>query len=223
MAIGFPTKANWAAGDVLTASALDDLAGTVNTLSTASSSAGQVQTSGGANASVVYKSAGVVGGMQLISRVSFSNVASQIFDNVFTSSFKGYYINFENFSAVTASDDIQMQLRVGSSTITSGAYYGASYGVAYNSATFLTSIYSGASQFTIWTDSGNAANPSQLSFTYTNTTAPGWSGTGQVSSTATTFTCGGNISGSNSYTGFLVKSSSSNISGTIAIYGLAMA
>jgi hypothetical protein len=30
MAVGFPTKANWAAGDVLTASALDDLAGTVN-------------------------------------------------------------------------------------------------------------------------------------------------------------------------------------------------
>ena len=33
MAIGFPTKANWAAGDVLTASAMDDLAGTVNTIS----------------------------------------------------------------------------------------------------------------------------------------------------------------------------------------------
>jgi hypothetical protein len=31
MAVGFPTKANWAAGDVLTASAMDDLAGTVNT------------------------------------------------------------------------------------------------------------------------------------------------------------------------------------------------
>jgi len=32
MAVGFPTKANWAAGDVLTASQMDDLAGTVNTL-----------------------------------------------------------------------------------------------------------------------------------------------------------------------------------------------
>ena len=30
MTAGFPTKANWAAGDLLTASALDDLAGTVN-------------------------------------------------------------------------------------------------------------------------------------------------------------------------------------------------
>jgi len=33
MAVGFPTKANWAAGDVLTAAALDDLAGTVNLVS----------------------------------------------------------------------------------------------------------------------------------------------------------------------------------------------
>lgn len=34
MAVGFPTKANWAAGDVLTAAQMDDLAGTVNLLST---------------------------------------------------------------------------------------------------------------------------------------------------------------------------------------------
>ena len=32
MATGFPTKANWSAGDLLTASQMDDLAGTVNTL-----------------------------------------------------------------------------------------------------------------------------------------------------------------------------------------------
>ena len=32
MAVGFPTKANWAAGDVLTASQMDDLAGTLNTV-----------------------------------------------------------------------------------------------------------------------------------------------------------------------------------------------
>ena len=30
MATGFPTKANWAAGDVLTASQMDDFAGTLN-------------------------------------------------------------------------------------------------------------------------------------------------------------------------------------------------
>ena len=33
MAVGFPTKANWSAGDVLTAAQMDDLAGTLNTVS----------------------------------------------------------------------------------------------------------------------------------------------------------------------------------------------
>jgi hypothetical protein len=32
MAVGFPTKSNWAAGDILTAAQMDDLAGTVNLL-----------------------------------------------------------------------------------------------------------------------------------------------------------------------------------------------
>jgi len=32
MAVGFPTKSNWAAGDILTAAQMDDLAGTVNVL-----------------------------------------------------------------------------------------------------------------------------------------------------------------------------------------------
>ena len=32
MAVGFPTKANWAAGDILTAAQMDDLAGTLNTV-----------------------------------------------------------------------------------------------------------------------------------------------------------------------------------------------
>jgi hypothetical protein len=34
MAVGFPTKANWAAGDILTAAQMDDLAGTLNTVQT---------------------------------------------------------------------------------------------------------------------------------------------------------------------------------------------
>jgi hypothetical protein len=54
MAVGFPTKANWAAGDVLTASAQDDLAGTVNLLSNASASTGQYLVSNTAGSSFVY-------------------------------------------------------------------------------------------------------------------------------------------------------------------------
>ena len=54
MAVGFPTKANWAAGDVLTASAQDDLAGTVNLLSNASAASGSQLLSNVAGTSFSY-------------------------------------------------------------------------------------------------------------------------------------------------------------------------
>jgi hypothetical protein len=55
MAVGFPTKANWAAGDVLTASAQDDLAGTVNLLSNASAASGSQLVSNVAGSSFAYQ------------------------------------------------------------------------------------------------------------------------------------------------------------------------
>ena len=75
MAIGFPTKANWAAGDVLTASAQDDLAGTVNLLSNASAASGTVLLSNVAGTSFSYsplnaagKNALINGGMDIWQR-----------------------------------------------------------------------------------------------------------------------------------------------------------
>jgi hypothetical protein len=54
MAIGFPTKANWAAGDVLTASAMDDLAGTVNLLSPVGVTSGYALTANGTSNSYTW-------------------------------------------------------------------------------------------------------------------------------------------------------------------------
>ena len=51
MAVGFPTKANWAAGDVLTAAQMDDLAGTVNYLSPVGQTNGSTLVVNSANAS----------------------------------------------------------------------------------------------------------------------------------------------------------------------------
>jgi hypothetical protein len=47
MATGFPTKSNWAAGDVLTAAQMDDLAGTVNLLSPVGVTSGYVLSANG--------------------------------------------------------------------------------------------------------------------------------------------------------------------------------
>jgi len=51
MATGFPTKANWSAGDVLTASGMDDLAGTLNYLSPVGQANGSTLVANSANAS----------------------------------------------------------------------------------------------------------------------------------------------------------------------------
>ena len=47
MAVGFPTKANWASGDILTAAQMDDLAGTVNLINP--SAKGDIFTGSAAN------------------------------------------------------------------------------------------------------------------------------------------------------------------------------
>ena len=51
MAVGFPTKANWAAGDILTAAQMDDLAGTLNYLSPVGQANGSTLVANSANAS----------------------------------------------------------------------------------------------------------------------------------------------------------------------------
>ena len=51
MATGFPTKANWSAGDVLTGSQMDDLAGTLNYLSPVGQANGSTLVANSANAS----------------------------------------------------------------------------------------------------------------------------------------------------------------------------
>ena len=83
MATGFPTKANWAAGDVLTASAMDDLAGTVNLMSNASATTGSVLLSNAAGSSFSYsplnaagKNAVINGGFDIWQRGTSFSIAS---------------------------------------------------------------------------------------------------------------------------------------------------
>lgn len=54
MAAGFPTKANWAAGDILTAAQMDDLAATVNLYSPAGVTSGYVPTANGTSNSITW-------------------------------------------------------------------------------------------------------------------------------------------------------------------------
>ena len=170
----------------------------------------------------------IAGGLNLINRTSFSNVATTTtsFDNVFSSTYETYMIVIETiYSAV--SDDMQIQMRYGTTTQASG-YYGMSYGAAFNAAALTFKGQSNTSQLTLWESTGASGYGSSGTITVTQVGngsrrpyISGYAMNGDNNYGASNF--GGLLDASQTFTGFLLKSSSSNITGTVAVYGLAKA
>jgi hypothetical protein len=158
-------------------------------------------------------------GMTLINRTTFTSQASVIIDSVFTSTYKTYLIVTESMSSATATDDWLFQLRYGSTTQASG-YYGSSIWGAYIGTTGNTAT-SNLSSFIIaqncrgnaamWINKvGNASEEAQ------------WHGTALDSQETKTNQFAGLVAASRTYTGFVLLSGSTNITGSVAIYGLAI-
>ena len=173
-----------------------------------------------------WAAAGGGSGLTFISRTTFSSVASQAFDDVFTASYYSYIARIEYIFGGTGSDDLQLQFRyAGPSTQTSG-YYGSSLETVYNGTSSITGS-NNASQGTIATDIGGTPQGTTAEICF--------NGVGNASEVATYYGHASNIPGSGQqlfnavsptariYTGFLLKSSSSNITGAVSIYGLAKA
>ena len=185
--------------------------------------AGQVlKVNAGATAPEWGTSAG--SGMTLITRSSFSNVASVTYDSVFSSTYSAYMLVFENFYAATAADDMLMELRYGSNTET-GTYRYVSIQTSSGSAT-VTGLNSGSSatSFMLADQCGNSTEPSRGHFMIPFAGAAGtFVINGQISDVEASryFVFNGTNYTSRTYTGFVLKSSSSNITGTVAIYGMA--
>ena len=165
------------------------------------------------------------GKMTFISRTSFSNVASQAIDSVFSSSYFNYLVVIESIYASTAADDLQMQMRYGSTTQTSG-YNGNLISTVRATSTITNTNQNVASEFTLGLVSGDIteSNSYQMVFTRVGNSSeePLWSGTGVLgaSSYGSAF-IGGSLHTAQTYTGLLLKSSSSNITGIVSVYGLA--
>jgi len=170
--------------------------------------------------------AGGGGGMTFIQRSTFSNVANTgtTFDNVFTSSYETYFINIENIFSASAGDDLQMQLRYAGPTTQTSAYYMANFYANYVATSMSFQNSSNASQWTLSDNSGDTNDRLAAQF-YVN----------QVGNTSERALINGQMINSNkiscdimagnaytaqTYTGFLLKSSSANISGTITIFGV---
>jgi hypothetical protein len=162
-------------------------------------------------------------GLTLIARTEFSSVASQAFDNVFTSTYRSYVVVVEKLFSATATDDALIQMRYAGPTTETSAYYQKA--AKWNGSWAGLSSGAGAS-FSISDACGTNADylSAQVYF----------NGVGTTSEQANmNFTAIDSYSGQNPvigagvlatnrvWTGFLIKSSSTNITGRVAIYGLA--
>ena len=164
------------------------------------------------------------GGSSALTKItagSFSNVASVTVDSVFDSTYTKYIVYY-SAKDVTGNTTMQMQLRYGSSTTTSG-YYGSGtrqdrnnavtdYGFSNQAACSITNNLETTdfSRGLINFDQvGNSSNNAQY-----------W-GNGFTTASQSFVTFAGLATTTQTYTGFLFQASAGNISGSYAVYGLA--
>lgn len=162
------------------------------------------------------------------SATTFTNVASTTttFDNVFSSSYKYYQVRIEQLGAATATDDFQLQLLYSGTTQTAG-YYGTTFGNAHGGASPSSVGTSNQNQFTVCPSIGVATTADRsnglINFTQVNGSSSSAVFFGQIFQgyDYSNYSFGGQSTTARTYTGFLIKSSSSNVSGIITVYGLA--
>jgi len=206
-----------AKADLLTATAADTPArlavGANDTVLTADSS----------TATGLKWAAPSTGALTLITRTDYSNVASQTFDNVFSTTYKTYSIIIEKNIAATPEDDLQMVMRYGSTNASS--HYSLVNFYPFNSATLSQVSISAGSSMTLANQSGGSGFPLTYNLTVSNVgtgsnTYPSIYGIGYNINASQSLWFGGYpYIGSQQYTGFKMQSASSNITGTISVYG----
>jgi hypothetical protein len=156
------------------------------------------------------------GALTLIKRASFTSVADTgtTFDNVFTSTYVNYMLSFEFVSAATLANDMHMQLRTTGPTTRTTSYGSSNLRYAEGSTT--QTLMDDAS---FWILAENTYGGGTLFYNLTNTHLSGF----YYSENNSAFSViqARNGAGAGGVMGFLLKSSSSNITGTVAVYGMA--
>jgi len=153
-------------------------------------------------------------GMVLLNTTSFSAVASQSINDVFTSTYSNYRIIFDCSNSTSAS--MSFRVRVSGSDLTTNTY---KYGHNINGYTNSVSA-DGSSSSSAWvigyadgasfTTILDLINPQATKNTF---------GIYAVARDSSTFAGGALVNNSTSYTGFTIFSSSGTLTGTVRIYG----
>ena len=174
-----------------------------------------------------WAAAGGSSGMTLISTTTFTDVASQTFDGVFNSTYKTYLVVINNIINATFDNRLNWQFRYAGPTTQTSAYYGGSFGIARGGTTTQTTSENAGSFCIALQTGGDTANfgsgqifVSNVGNTSTNGNLSGKYFNGY---TATQFVIGSNVNVQRVYTGFLLNSAdSTNLTGSVSIYGLAL-
>jgi hypothetical protein len=211
-----------AKGDLIVATAAD----TVSRL--AVGSANQVLTVDSSTSTGLKWAAASSGALTLIKRATFSNVADTgtTFDSVFTSSYRSFMVVIEKIQAGTETDDLLMLFRYSATSQTTN-YFSSSIQLPA-SGTTVNTVVSNGSAATLAVNAGGSTYPSCFTLYFGNigngSSRPNMFGQGSNgASSPSLFIFSAMNDSSQSYDGFLLKSSSTNITGTISVYGLAIA
>jgi hypothetical protein len=162
------------------------------------------------------------GALTKIATTSFSNVASQTFDNLTT--YNNWLIILSNMRAATGTDDLQFRFRFNSVTASGSGYQGMAYGYVGGVSNTVNFQSSAAVQATISTETGENAYGRGNGYIFISKQdgvvpqAVGMyvSGAGYVTHS---FGFAYDNQGGSDVNGFLLKSASTNITGTVTIYG----
>ena len=206
-------------GDAIDASLVDLKGGTT----------GQVLAkASGTDMDFTWSAAGATSGLTLITRATYSAVANTgtTFDSVFSSTYKTYLIVVENSFAATATDDMYFQLRYAGPTTQAATYIWTNDMYTMATAGNTTAAGNGTNQWQLANDSASTAERFSGQYWLTNaetTTRTQMVGQGLQGNTGVAYNFYGYQYTNRTYTGFILSSSSSNISGTVAVYGLATA
>jgi hypothetical protein len=166
-------------------------------------------------------------GMTLIKQASFSNVAgtTTTFDSMFSSTYLSYLVTIDTIFAATSGDDLQLQFLY-SGTTQILAYYSASLAAQVTGSSPITTGTNNGAQVTVYPATGASGSVGTGYFYVTG--ASGSSGVARAqgmffenNDIGDPAFFGGRSITARTYTGFLLKSSSSNITGTVSVYGLA--
>jgi hypothetical protein len=165
-------------------------------------------------------------GLTFIQRSTFSNVANTgtTFDGIFSSTYSSYMVIIENFYAGTSTDDMYVVARIGATSHTT-QYNNASIVTNNTTTSIVTVLNAATNSFLLADQSGTSTEPTRGSLNIPFAGAAGGAMTisGQLSNNNASryYNFNGTLYPSYTYTGLQFSSSSSNITGTISVYGLA--